>query len=71
MRFRAGAGLHLGINMINMILVMLVVPGRPCCLRAPFARRSARLDAQPRPATAGIARRHSKRRRLMSPSGAA
>ena len=41
------AGLHLGINMINMILVMLVVPGAALLLGVlPFARRSARLDAQ-------------------------
>ena len=44
---RGGAGLHLGINMINMILVMLVVPGAALLLGVlPFARRSARLDAQ-------------------------
>jgi hypothetical protein len=44
---RGGAGLHLGINMINIILVMLVVPGAALLLGVlPFARRSARLDAQ-------------------------
>lgn len=44
---RGGAGLHLDINMINMILVMLVVPGAALLLGVlPFARRSARLDAQ-------------------------
>jgi len=44
---RGRAGLHLGINMINMILVMLVVPGAALLLGVlPFARRSARLDAQ-------------------------
>ena len=71
---RGGAGLHLDINMINMILVMLVVPGAALLLGVlPIARTGARLDAQyPCPATAGIARRHSKRRHLfMSPSGAA
>jgi hypothetical protein len=44
---RGGAGLHLGINMINIILVMLVVPGAALLLGVlPFARRSARLDTQ-------------------------
>ncbi len=44
---RGGAGLHLDINMINMILVMLVVPGAALLLGVlPFARRSARLGAQ-------------------------
>ena len=40
-------GRHLGINIINMILVMLVAPGAALLLGVlPFARRSARLDAQ-------------------------
>jgi hypothetical protein len=43
----AGPAVHLGVNMINMILVMLVVPGAALLLGVlPFARRSARLDAQ-------------------------
>jgi hypothetical protein len=44
---RGGAGLHLGINMINIILVMLVVPGAALLLGVlPFARRGERLHAQ-------------------------
>ena len=44
---RGGGGLHLEINMINMILVLLVAPGAALLLGVlPFARRSARLDAQ-------------------------
>ena len=44
---RGGAGLHLGINMINIILVMLVVPGAALLLGVlPFARRGERLAAQ-------------------------
>jgi hypothetical protein len=44
---RGGAGRHLGINIINMTLVMLVAPGAALLLGVlPFARRSARLDAQ-------------------------
>ena len=44
---RGGAGRHLDINLINMILVMLVAPGAALLLGVlPFARRSARLDAQ-------------------------
>jgi len=40
-------GRHLGINFINMILVMLVAPGAALLLGVlPFARRNARLDAQ-------------------------
>jgi hypothetical protein len=40
-------GLHLGINTINMILVMLVVPGSALLLGGlPFARRGARLNGQ-------------------------
>lgn len=40
-------GRHLGINLINMILVMLVVPGTALLLGVlPFARRTARLDAR-------------------------
>ena len=48
MRFRVGwRGLHLDINIINMTLVMLVAPGSALLLGGlPFARRSARLDAQ-------------------------
>jgi len=43
---RGGVGRHLGINIINMTLVMLVVPGAALLLGVlPFARRSARLDA--------------------------
>ena len=46
---RGGRGLHLGlhldINVINMILVMLVAPGAALLLGVlPFARRHARLD---------------------------
>ena len=44
---RGAVGRHLDINFINMILVMLVVPGAALLLGGlPFARRSARLDAQ-------------------------
>ncbi len=44
---RGGAGRHLGIDIINMTLVMLVAPGAALLLGGlPFARRSARLDAQ-------------------------
>ena len=44
---RGGAGLHLDINIINMILVMLVAPGAALLLGVlPFTRRSARLDPQ-------------------------
>jgi hypothetical protein len=44
---RGRAGLNLSVNFINMILVMLVVPGAALLLGVlPFARRSARLDAQ-------------------------
>ena len=44
---RGGAGLHLDINFMNMILVLLVAPGAALLLGVlPFARRSARLDAQ-------------------------
>ena len=40
-------GRHLGINIINMILVMLVAPAAALLLGVlPFARRSARLDVQ-------------------------
>lgn len=43
---RGGAGRHLGINIINMTLVMLVAPGAALLLGVlPFARSSARLDA--------------------------
>jgi hypothetical protein len=41
------AGRHLGINITNMILVMLVAPGAALLLGGlPFVRSSARLDAQ-------------------------
>jgi hypothetical protein len=41
------AGLNLSVNFINMILVMLVVPGAALLLGVlPFARSRARLDAQ-------------------------
>ena len=44
---RAVHGLHLDINLINMTLVLLVAPGSALLLGGlPFARRSARLDAQ-------------------------
>jgi hypothetical protein len=44
---RGGAGRHLGINIINMTLVMLVAPGAALLLGVlPFARRGERLDAQ-------------------------
>ena len=44
---RGGAGLHLQINIINMMVVMLVAPGAALLLGVlPFARRSVRLDAQ-------------------------
>lgn len=44
---RGAVGRHLDINFINMILVMLVAPGTALLLGVlPFARRSARLDAQ-------------------------
>ena len=44
---RGAVGRHLGINFINMILVMLVAPGAALLLGvSPFARRSARVDAQ-------------------------
>jgi hypothetical protein len=44
---RGGIGVHLSINMINMILVMLVVPGSALLLGVlPFARRDAPLNAQ-------------------------
>ena len=44
---RGAGGRHLDINFINMILVMLVVPGAALLLGVrPFARRNARLDAQ-------------------------
>ena len=40
-------GLHLDINVLNMVLVMLVAPGAALLLGVlPFARRSARLDTQ-------------------------
>ena len=40
-------GRHLGINIINMILVMLVAPGAALLLGVlPFARGNARLDTQ-------------------------
>ena len=41
------AGRHLGINMFNMIMIMLVAPGTALLLGGlPFVRSSARLDAQ-------------------------
>ena len=44
---RGVGGQHLGINIINTILVMLVAPGAALLLGVlPFARRTARLDAQ-------------------------
>ena len=44
---RAVHGLHLDINLINMTLVLLVAPGSALLLGGlPFARRSARLEAQ-------------------------
>jgi hypothetical protein len=44
---RGAVGRHLDINFINMMLVMLVAPGTALLLGVlPFARRSARLDAQ-------------------------
>ena len=44
---RGAVGRHLGINFINMLLVMLVAPGTALLLGVlPFARRSARLDAE-------------------------
>jgi hypothetical protein len=44
---RGAGGMHLGINMGNMILVMFVAPGAALLLGVlPFARRGARLDAQ-------------------------
>ena len=44
---RGAVGRHLDINIINMILIMLVAPGAALLLGVlPFARRSARLDAQ-------------------------
>ena len=44
---RGAVGRHLGINFINMILVMLVGPGAALLLGGlPFARRNARLGAQ-------------------------
>jgi hypothetical protein len=44
---RGGVGLPLGINIINMTLVMLVAPGAALLLGVlPFARRGERLDAQ-------------------------
>jgi hypothetical protein len=44
---RGAVGRHLGINFINMILFMLVVPGTALLLGVlPFTRTSARLDAQ-------------------------
>lgn len=44
---RGGVGRHLGLNIINMTLVMLVVPGAALLLGVlPFARRRARLDAR-------------------------
>jgi hypothetical protein len=44
---RGAAGVHLSINMINIVLVMLVVPGAALLLGVlPFARRGERLDAQ-------------------------
>ena len=43
---RGGAGLHLDITVINMVLVMLVAPGAALLLGVlPFARRNARVDA--------------------------
>jgi hypothetical protein len=40
-------GRHLGINIINMILVMLVAPGAALLLGGlPFTRSGVRLDAQ-------------------------
>jgi hypothetical protein len=44
---RGVSGVHLSINMINMILIMLVAPGAALLLGVlPFVRRSARLEAQ-------------------------
>ncbi len=44
---RGAVGRHLHINFINMVVVMLVAPGAALLLGVlPFARRSARLDAQ-------------------------
>jgi hypothetical protein len=44
---RGAGGVHLGINMGNMILVMFVAPGAALLLGVlPFARRAASLDAQ-------------------------
>ena len=44
---RGVGGEHLGINIINTILVMLVAPGAALLLGVlPFARRTARLNAQ-------------------------
>ena len=44
---RGSGGLHLDINMINMLLFLLVAPGAALLLGVlPFARRRARLDAQ-------------------------
>lgn len=44
---QGAGGRHLGINMLNMILVMLVAPGTALLLGGlPFARGRARLDAR-------------------------
>jgi hypothetical protein len=44
---RGAAGRHLGVNILNMILVMLVAPGVALLLGGlPFTRRTARLDGQ-------------------------
>jgi hypothetical protein len=44
---RGVSGRHLDINVVNMILVLLVAPGAALLLGVlPFARRTARLDAQ-------------------------
>jgi hypothetical protein len=44
---RGGSGRHLGIDVINMILVMLVAPGVALLLGVlPFARSTARFDAR-------------------------
>jgi hypothetical protein len=44
---RGAGGVHLGINLINMILIWLVAPGTALLLGVlPFARKSARLHAQ-------------------------
>jgi hypothetical protein len=44
---RGAVGRHLSVNMINMVVVMLVVPGAALLLGVlPFARRNARLEAR-------------------------